>query len=256
MGLILSLSGLIATWMYSPGLSQTLQEQVQLAESVMDTTAQGLEVASQTLESTRLTLQTLDETVQTFSQAITDTVPLLDTIGAVVGEDLPKTIASTQTSLNTAQQSARVIDGILRTLTAIPFFPGDPYQPQVPLHVALSEVSRSLNGLPESFRAMQDNLTQSSANLATAQADIQRVRGEVVQVKSSLKQAQQILSQYRETALTLRNQLESLRLAIPVTTRWASLFLSLFWLWLAMAQLGLLTQGLELSHRQAPQAQE
>jgi methyl-accepting chemotaxis protein len=242
--------------MYSPGLSQTLQEQVQLAESVMDTTAQGLEVASQTLESTRLTLQTLDETVQTFSQAITDTVPLLDTIGAVVGEDLPKTIASTQTSLNTAQQSARVIDGILRTLTAIPFFPGDPYQPQVPLHVALSEVSRSLNGLPESFRAMQDNLTQSSANLATAQADIQRVRGEVVQVKSSLKQAQQILSQYRETALTLRNQLESLRLAIPVTTRWASLFLSLFWLWLAMAQLGLLTQGLELSHRQAPQAQE
>jgi len=242
--------------MYSPRLSQTLQEQVQLAESVMDTTAQGLEVASQTLESTRLTLQTLDETVQTFSQAITDTVPLLDTIGAVVGEDLPKTIASTQTSLNTAQQSARVIDGILRTLTAIPFFPGDPYQPQVPLHVALSEVSRSLNGLPESFRAMQDNLTQSSANLATAQADIQRVRGEVVQVKSSLKQAQQILSQYRETALTLRNQLESLRLAIPVTTRWASLFLSLFWLWLAMAQLGLLTQGLELSHRQAPQAQE
>ena len=255
LGLILSLGGMIATWVYTPRLSQTLQEQVQLAESVMETTAQGLEVASQTLDSTRLTIQTLDETVQTFSQAITNTLPLLDTIGVVVGDDLPVTIQSTQTSLDSAQQSARVIDGVLRTVTAIPFFPGDPYKPEVPLHVALSEVSRSLNGLPPSFRAMQDNLTKSSANLATAQADIQRVRGEVVQVKNNLKQAQQILEQYRQTSLTLGEQLERFRLAIPAMMRWASLFLSLFWLWLATAQLGLLTQGLELS-RPPAQAQE
>lgn len=255
LGLIFSLGGLIASWVYAPSLSQTLQEQVQLAESIMETTAQGLEVASQTLDATRLTIQTLDETVQTFSEAITDTMPLLETIGSVVGEDLPATIQSTQTSLNSAQQSARVIDGVLSTITAIPLFPGDPYRPEVPLYVALGEVSRSLNGLPSSFRGMQDNLTRSGANLATARADIQRVRGEVVRVKNNLKQAQDILKQYRQTALTLGNQLESFRLAIPAMMRWASLFLSLFWLWLATAQLGLLTQGLELSRRPA-RAQE
>lgn len=246
LGLVLSLLGLVATLRYTPQWTVTLQEQVQLAESVMDTTAQGLEVASQTLDATRLTIQTLDETVQTFSQSITDTLPLLETIGAVVGEDLPNTIRSTQTSLDGAQQSAQVIDSVLRILTAIPFFPGDPYQPEVPLHVALSDVSRSLNGLPPSFREMRTNLVKSSANLATAQADIQNVRREVVQVKRNLEEAQDILSQYQQTALTLRHQLESLRRSIPNLMRWASLFLTLFWLWLATAQLGLLTQGLEM----------
>lgn len=251
LGLLLSLSGLIATLRFTPRVTQALQKQVYLAESVMDTTAQGLEVASQTLDATRLTIQTLDETVQTFSQSITDTLPLLDTIAAVVGEDLPDTIRSTQTSLSAAQQSAQVIDGVLRVITAIPFFPGDPYQPQVPLHVALGDVSRSLNDLPPSFRAMQGDLRKSGANLATAQADIERVRNEVVQVKSNLRQAQAVLEQYRQTALTLRNQLQTLGLAIPNIMRWASFFLSLFWLWLATAQIGLLTQGWELTHRQA-----
>ncbi|MCX8062779.1 MAG: hypothetical protein N3D16_09365 [Anaerolineales bacterium] len=251
LGLVLSLLGLMATLRYTPQLTVMLQGQAQLAESVMDTTAQGLEVASQALEATYLTIQTLDETVQTFSQSITDTLPLLESIGDVVGEDLPATIRSTQTSLDSAQQSAQVIDSVLRVLTAIPFFPGDPYQPEVPLHVALGDVARSLNGLPQSFREMQNNLVKSSANLATAQSDIQKVRREVVQVKSNLKQAQDILQQYQQTALTLRNQLQGLRQAIPNLMRWASLFLTLFWLWLAMAQIGLLTQGLEMTKRKA-----
>ncbi len=249
LGLALSLIGLVFTWMYTPRLTEALQAQLELAASVMDMTAQGLEVASQTLDATRLTIQTLDETVQTFSRSITDTLPLLDTIGAVVGEDLPDTIRSTQTSLDSAQQSARVIDGVLRTLTAIPFFPGDPYAPEVPLHIALNNVSISLDGLPRSFQEMQDNLAKSSANLATAQTDIQKVRREVVQVKRNLEGAQEILRQYRQTALTLRTQLENLRLGLPNLMRWATLFLSLFWIWLATAQLGLLTQGLDLSRR-------
>lgn len=256
LGLVLSLLGLVATLRYAPQLTVTIQDQIQLAVSVMDTTAQGLEVASHTLDATRLTIQTLDETVQTMSQSITDTLPLLNAIGAVVGENLPDTIRSTQSSLDSAQQSARVIDGVLRVLTAIPFFPGDPYQPEVPLHVALNDVSRSLDGLPQSFREMQDNLVKSSANLATAQADIRNLRREVVQVKGNLKQAQEILKQYQQTALTLRNQLESLRLAIPRLMRWTSLFLSLFWFWLATAQIGLLTQGLELTQRKASQKSE
>lgn len=256
LGLILSLLGIGATLRYSRPLTIILQDQIQLAESVMDTTAQGLEVASQTLDATRLTIQTLDETVQTFSQSITDTLPLLDTIGSVVGEDLPQTIRSTQSSINSAQQSARVIDGVLRVLTAIPFFPGDPYAPEVPLHVALNDVSRSLDGLPQSFQEMQDNLVKSSANLATAQADVQNVRREVTQVKRNLSQAQDILKQYQQTALTLRKQLEGLRLAIPSLMRWISLFFLLFWIWLATAQIGLLTQGLELVQRRRQQTEE
>ncbi|RCK72551.1 MAG: hypothetical protein ANABAC_1899 [Anaerolineae bacterium] len=249
LGLLLSLLGIVVTWAYQPVLTSTLQEQVRLAESVMESTAQGLEVASQTLAATHLTLQTLDETVQTFSQSITDTLPLLDTIGEMVGKDLPATIQSTQTSLDSAQQSARVIEGVLRTLTAIPFFPGEPYAPQVPLHVALGDVSTSLNGLPPSFRAMQDNLNRSSANLATAQADIQNVRHEVRQVKDSLQQAQAVLGQYRQAALGLSEQLAQVQLAVPRWTHWGAIFLTLFWVWLGTAQIGLLTQGIEITQR-------
>ncbi|GAB4481992.1 MAG: hypothetical protein Kow0088_24640 [Anaerolineales bacterium] len=256
LGFLLSLFGLVITLRYAGHLTVTLQEQILLAESVMDTTAQGLDVASQTLETTRMTVRTLDETVQTFSQSITDTLPLLDTIGGMIGEDLPDTIHSTQVSLSAAQQSARVIESVLGTLTAIPFFPGDPYEPEVPLYVALGDVSSSLNDLPQAFRVMQENLLKSGANLATAQADIQKVRGEVAQVESNLQQAQAILKQYRQTALHLRDQFESLRLKTPQLVRWGTIFFSLFLVWLATAQVGLLSQGLDLIHRPAVRGDE
>ncbi|MCS6906763.1 MAG: hypothetical protein RML93_02635 [Anaerolineales bacterium] len=249
LGLLLSLAGLSATLRFAPRVADTLQQQVSLAEEVIETTAQGLEAASQTLDATRFTLQTLDQTVLTLSQAITDTMPLLDTMETVVGEDLPATVLSTQASLDSAQQSARVIEGILRTLTAIPFFPGDPYRPEVPLSVALGNVSRSMNDLPQSFRTMQDSLQRSSANLATVQIEIQNMQRKVAEVESSLQQAQIVLSQYQQTAQTLYHQLVSLRLALPEITRWATLFLALFWIWLATAQIGLMTQGLDLIRR-------
>jgi methyl-accepting chemotaxis protein len=246
LGLILAVAGLLGVWRYKASAEAFLITQMELAVSVMDTTAQGLGVADTALQTTQTTVQTLNQTVQTLAQSITDTAPLMDSLSVVLGKDFPKTIETTQTSLKSAQASAKIIDDVLRVVTAIPFFPGKPYDPEVPLNVALGDVSRSLDGMPASFRQMESDLTKANANLTLMQSDIEQIADNVLQVQTNLEQARKVIAQYEQATLQLRDRLQWLQEKTPAAVNIASAVFSLFLLWFVVAQLGLLTQGLDL----------
>lgn len=246
LGLVLALVGLVGIWSARNRAVDTIQTQVALTVSVLDTTAQGLDVADTALQTTQATVGTLNSTVQTLAKSITDTVPLMDSLTTVLGKDFPRTIETTQKSLDSAQASAEIIDNVLRLVTSIPFFPGDPYNPDVPLSVALGDVSRSLDSMPDSFRDMESNLVKTNANLALMQSDIEKVAADVSQVQSNLEQARRIISQYKDAALQLQSRLQKLQEMIPAVVNTTLIVITLFLLWLAIAQLGLLTQGLDL----------
>lgn len=246
LGLVLALVGLVGVWSYKNRLATLLDGQVGLAISVLDTTSQGLTVAGTALQTTQSTVQTLNDTVQVLAKSITDTLPLMDSLSRILGRDLPQTIEATQTSLQAAQASAKIIDDVLKILTAIPFFPGKPYNPDIPLNVALADVSTSLDEMPAAFRAMESNIRKTNVNLSLVQGNVDRVSGEVTQVQTSLEQASRIIVQYQDAADGLKGQLVHLQTKIPLVINLSAIFMTLFLLWMAIAQLGLLTQGLEL----------
>ena len=246
LGLMLALVGLVGIWSYKNRVIHLLDEQIGLAVSVLDTTSQGLSVAGAALQTTQSTVQTLDETIQVLAKSITDTLPVLDSLSNILGTELPQTIVATQTSLKAAQASAKIIDDALKILTAIPFLPTKPYNPQVPLNVALADVSSSLDGMPASFRSMEGDLQKTNANLSLVQKNVDQVKDEVAKVHTSLEQANTIITQYQESASTLKSRLEQFRRQIPKAVNSTATILTLFFIWLAVAQVGLWTQGLEL----------
>jgi len=246
LGLVLALVSLVAVWSYKNRVTALLDGQVGLAISVLDTTSQGLSVAETALQTTRSTVKTLHDTVQVLAESITDTLPLMDSLSGMLGQDLPQTIEATQTSLQAAQASAKVIDDVLKILTAIPFFRGKPYNPDVPLNMALADVSTSLDKMPAAFRAMESNIHKTSVNLSMVQDNVGQVTGEITLVQTSLEQASQIIVQYQDAAEELKRQLVTLQTKIPLAINLSAILLTLFLLWMAIAQIGLLTQGLEL----------
>lgn len=247
-GLIFSLGGIFALQRVKPTLTSSLIDVVRLIGTTLETTGQGLEVTQQSLKSSIDSISALQTTIESTAQTLGSTQPVLSDITNLLKEDLPETIQATQQSLTTAQESAAVIDSVLLTFSKIPLI-GVPYQPSVPLPQALGEVAQSLEGLPEKFIAMTENLENTGDNLAVVEADLKTVAVTVSQIQNSVSEYDTVLKNYQNSVAQVKVQLDALVESMPRLVNLLVLALTIFLAWMAIANLGLLTQGWELMHR-------
>ncbi len=245
-GMFISLYALTGMWRIKKPVEATLVKNLETAATTLEATDDGLSIANQFLDSTSASIMAFETTVETLAKSIDDTGPFLDSLSTLMADDLPNTIASTQTSLLAAQSSARIIDNVLRSVTSIPFFPGDPYNPPVPLHVALAQVSDSLEGLPESLSAMEGSLDTTNDNLGTIKVEVERMAKDISQINDTLTEAKKVVTQYQTVVSDLQSSVKVMRARLP---RWINSLagtFSIVLLWLAITQVGLLVQGFEL----------
>ncbi|HEU5089583.1 MAG TPA: hypothetical protein VFT99_19140, partial [Roseiflexaceae bacterium] len=180
---------------------------------------------------------------------ITDTIPTLDTLSSVVGDDMPRTISTTRQALDSAQSTARVADQLLTAISSIGLLNAQVYNPQVPLNVAIGQVAQSLDALPTSLSRMKTSINSASGSLLRVQQDTAGVASSVGEIRASLTQARDVLSRYQNTVTQLHNEVTSARSALPTwlsAVRWGG---GLLMIWLGAAQIGLITQGMEYSRR-------
>jgi ABC-type transporter Mla subunit MlaD len=199
----------------------------------------------------------LQATVETTAKAISSTNPLIDEIAGLMEEDLPNTIRATQTSLETAQQSAATIDTLLRAMSGIPLIgPSIGYDPEVPLSEALGQVAQNLEDLPDAFIGMQENLVNTQSNLQIFESDLTVMAESVGQIQSSVAQYDQVIGGYQASLDQLLTQLNTISANLPNIVRMISIGLTAFLVWMAIAQLGLITQGWELITENRPHKEE
>ena len=245
LGLIFSLTGIAAVWVVKQRVTAYLVSTFDLIDSTLDATTAGLIVVDQTLTSTSEDITVIENTINTASKSINDTVPLLDSFTILMREDLPVSIRSTQTALSSAQAAAESIEGFLVLLGSIPLLPLGTYEPEVPLTVALGEVSSSLDPIPGSFTDMADNLQISQDNLTLISSQVDIMSENVGGLKTSLSRSQTVLVQYQGVLGSLQARVNSIKASLPgviTATAWA---LTILFVWLGITQIGLLTQGLE-----------
>ena len=246
LGLFLSVSGMIVTWRLERTARERALLNIDILLSGLETTAEGLVVADQSLEASQTNVLALTEIISDTARTLDNSLPMVDTFSVLVGEDLPETVRTAQTSLASAQEGARVIDSVLRTLNRIPLV-GNIYDaPEVPLHEALGQVSLSLDSLPQTFSTMQSSLDVTSSNMGVVQADLQEVVIQIGTINTNLDDARSVITRYQETLEEFQTQMEMVRESAPgwiTTLAWT--FTVLF-LWMGFSQLGLLVHGFEL----------
>lgn len=244
-GLIFSLAGVIFVWAVKEPITQNLVSTIDLIETTLEATGSGLMVADDTLTQAMADLGILEDTIQTASKSLEDSVPMVEMLSNLTSGSLPEAIEATQTGLNTAQDAARSIESTLRLITSIPFLPIESYAPDVSFTDALEDVATSLEPIPDALLTMEDTLNTTKGNLVLIAAQVRIISRNIGELRNSLYQMQLIIDQYQDVITTLQDRVETFRVNLSTIINVAAVLFTIIFIWLGIAQLGLLTQGLE-----------
>ena len=235
--LMITLAALVQVWRLRQPVTQYLRSNLRVVHESLGTTSDGLLLTSQSLDSVQASV-----TVDTLGKSIQDSEPMMDSLVVLMGEDLPETISSAQTSLSSAQESAKIIDAVLRALT---IFNPRIYNPRVPLNDALGQVSESLDDLPKSFSNMEVGLKSTQRNLTTIQVQIDLMSGEIERINESLDGSRKVINQYQGLFTRAEKRVINIKNRASATVTTLAWVLSFLLFWLGVAQVGLLIRGLE-----------
>jgi hypothetical protein len=248
-GLIFSIVGLVVLGQLQRSIETSVTENLGLIGDALAATSEGLALAESSLTQATSTIEALADTAAGTGEAMSGTVSTVDAVAEFLGEQLPATVRTTQSTLMSAATSARLVDDVLALITGIPFLGTAPYDPEVPLHQGLEEIAASLDGIPDSLDTVQEGLVAASGDLQGVGGDLQLMASNIGQIATSVESAQSVLVQYQDVVAGLQDLVASVQEALPEWLLWLRLGLSLVLVWLGIAQIGLLMQGWELIGR-------
>jgi len=243
LSLVITVYGIYQIWQWREPLVENVSSTLDLVESTLQATSEGLVVVGESLDSVISSISGLESTVTTLAKSIEDTAPLVSSLGTLTGDVLPDAIISAQTSLESAQDGARIIDTVLKALT---IFNRSAYEPEVPLHEALGNVSEGLNDIPESLTTMETSLNSTYDNLEVMQADISLIAEDIAAINEGLEEGKNVLKQYQELISDVQTRIDRFQSRLPSIVQTLAWVLTFILIWLGIAQIGLLTQGLAL----------
>ena len=244
-GILLSVGGIVMTWRAKPEITRQVSIMFDLVSRSLSATDDLLTSISGTLDQVAISLESVQGIAESTADTINDATPAVDSVGKLVGEDMVKIIGDTQTSLNAVQSSAKLIDDTLLIISSIPLI-GAKYAPDIPLSLAIAQMSDSLEPLPDELVKVQDSLEDATGNLGSLQDSVRTMGESMDGLVKSLEQIQPVIDQYQKIMDDVKlgmDNLEQLSLKWLNTVLWV---VTVLFIWVGIAQLGLLTQGLEL----------
>ncbi len=228
---------------------QRVEETLLILNGTLSTTAEALIVVDTSLVEAVVTMDTAESTTRGVSAALSDTLPLLDTMAEIAGQELPASLVATQLSLEAAQQGAVAVEGVLFALNSIPFLNAPVYNPEVPLATTLTAVSTSLASLPESLGQIEESINVAGGNLNSVGEDVTLLADGLGAIALTLDDAQDVTLQYQDVVAQQQTVVSDLQANAGTWIVWGGRALALLLTWLAIAQIGLLSQGIEMVSR-------
>ncbi len=259
LGIILSLAGVVSVWVVKPNVTNYVEITIQTIETSVITSQKALQVTGQALGATVVSVDALSTMLSTTAVSVEETQPVLDQLNVMMGETMPSSMESASDSLKTAQQAAVVLESAIKSLenfraamSATPLLsslveqPKQTYNPEVPLADSLGELATTLESLPATFTEMSANLDKADDNLVTIQSNLVTMSDSVGLISKSLSEYQAMITQSQSSMENLISILTNIRNNLTSILNGVAMAFSLFFLWLLIAQVVILTQGWEL----------
>jgi hypothetical protein len=244
-GLIFSAAGIVLVWNVRTPITNSLINTFDLISTTLEATSSGLTIMDETISNTRSNLTTLESTIENASKAIDDSVPMVETISDLLSGSLPNAIEATQTGISSLQDAAGTIESTLQLLTSIPLLPVERYAPEVLFSDALDDISASLAPIPQSLADMESTLNTTQVNLIMIAAQVRTISRQISDLNDSLVEIKSIIGQYQDVITVVLDKLDSAQKNIKTITLVTAWIFTIIFIWLGIAQVGLLTQGLE-----------
>jgi len=247
LGLATSITGVVGVWSIKDNVQAALQSLLNTTDSTLQVTADGLQVADNSLTQARTAVDTLVNTIQTTGKSMQEALPLLDTVTRITTQDLPGTVLATQVALDAAQTSAMIIDNTMQLLSSIPLLGIQKPAVEAPLSTAIEEVSKSLDPVPSSLASMEESFTTASQNVTTFEGKFNQIAGDIGRIGTSLDTARGVVTRYQDLVAGLQAKIDRANRRLPGTITLAAWLCTAMLAWLALTQLAILGQGLEMA---------
>jgi methyl-accepting chemotaxis protein len=248
-GWLLSLAGMIVLWSFKPVVTKTTDTLLSSGLDVLTATSSLLVVADDSLNAASDNLTLVSDIIYQVAETLDKTTPIVESVSDLVGNNLTKAISDMQNALTTLQSTAKIVDSTLGFLSKIPFVSSEPYEPDVPLEGSVSKMSEGMKDLPDQLTTIQTDMQTASESMIGLPATINNLAVELDKINTNIDSALKVINQYKTIVDTLIVQITWLQKALPVIMVVIWIFFSLIFVWMASAQLGLFTQGLERLHR-------
>lgn len=246
-GIVFALAVIILVWRGQPQVETALADNLLFIEDILRVTDNGLGVAAASLDSTVTSVGSLQTTLEQVASATGQTVPAIENLTTLTEEDLPAAIRSAQVSLVSAQDAAQVIDRILRVIAGIPLLGRSlSYNPEVPMHDALGQLVADLDSVPATLEEIGGSISSSDDQLLAIQASLELMAVDIAGVSASLEQGQEVVLEYQLQVNALQIWLARARAGLPGVLDGVAWFFTMSFVWLGMAQVSVILEGLRL----------
>lgn len=241
--LVIDAAGVAQIWMLREPVTQDAINTLDLLNSTLDTTSQGLGIAKASLKSVTGTIGALQSTVASAAATIDNASSSVSSLSNIVGQNLSGAISSALGTLEAVQNTAKTVDEFLASVSQLPFV-NIGYNPDKPLSASVGELTDQLAQVPKSLGALETNLTASGNSLDKVGADAKTLADSLGQVQRDMEQLVSVIEQYEQQVKAFQGTVQNLRANIVTIVWGVVLFLTFILLWLAATMLMTLFKGL------------
>lgn len=242
LGILFSISGIIATWVIRPRLRDSLSEAIASLEDALTSSQKGVTLLDQSISDLLGDFSTIEESFESLDITLSGITTSLETSADLIGDDLKQTVSDTQIALDSAVTTAELIDNTLKFLSRIPLL-GVDYDPEVPLHISLEQVAENLDTFPATLEEIETGLKTTTDGLASLQTNLMDLNDLVQSFSTNLENAQVVLGRFNDSIGVMETRLESFNENLTLYLSILSLLFTGIFFWLGLSQISILSQG-------------
>lgn len=243
---ILLLAGVVgigAAWYYNEPLTQRVGEQLRLVDEELAQAESTLEFSRIELARALRLVDAAQEALEKLAEQSASAESLLEGIQSSLDDRLLPELKIARTRIGAARTSLEELRGLLQSLSAIPFI-----NIQAPDKI-LTDLIASATALDGEIANAEDIARRASTFVSDTSY---LLGGDLTETRDSLQNFLAAVETYQVKVAEWRAQAAEVNAAVPTWMDRASVGLTVFLLWFALSQFGLLLHGLSLRRGDDP----
>jgi archaellum component FlaC len=241
-GLLFSIAIIALVFPIRAKLVVGLDESLALTHKGLTTTSNILTTIDNTLTKVDGSLTVLVDSARDTSASLKTTSEMATSIASLVGDSFTAVIDKTQSSLDVAGKTARIVDDTLALIAAVPII-GARYEPENTLEDSINGISTSLDPMTTNLGEVRDDLKQTAEDLGGIRSSLDTLADSLEDILGSVEDTQKSTQEYIATVNTLIDKVEFIQKNFRTWLTILSILAILFFLWMAAAQVGMMMQA-------------
>ncbi len=234
--LLLSLAGIVGTWIVRDKLSTALVDLITNVETMAASVKQGLDQLDATLTQAGDQVTALEQGVQTLGTNAEENKPLLTGLSGAIKGALGPLLDKAQELMTSLSEAVAAVNSAIEAINAIPFLSAD-----IPEITALDELSQELESFSSEVQGLVTTIDEKSSEIingvtSTLTTPLSKMGGTLDQMEATISGLSQQVGDVQQG-------LSNLQSAVPKWLTLGAVVFTVGWLWLALSQAALFVLG-------------